>query len=144
MSPPCFVAVKRAKTVGPRRGKRTLYTPQTWKLVFRRYHTYSDISLWQLQVGPNFFQAPTPPYHSTSLTWILTRYHGIEPHTQWIVQLWLTIDPPNMETSIRAIPYLYLYIYDNCKWVQTSFKRQLLLITPLHWLEFWLDIEPCT
>jgi hypothetical protein len=49
------------------------YTLQTWKLVLGRYHTYSYTYLSELQVVPNFFQEPAPPYHSTYCwTWFST------------------------------------------------------------------------
>jgi hypothetical protein len=81
--------------------KSSNYTLQTWKLVLWRYHTYSYIYLLELQVGRNFFQAPSdPPYRSTSSTCASTRYS----HTPSESSNYGSLHPPNMETSISTLP----------------------------------------
>jgi hypothetical protein len=55
------------------------YTLQTWKLVLGPYHAYSYTYLSELQVVSYFFQAPAPPYHSTSLTCVLTTQRATLP-----------------------------------------------------------------
>jgi hypothetical protein len=57
----------------------------------------------QLQLGPNFFQAPAPSSHSTRLTFVFRPDGATCPANHQTVALL----PPNMDDSIGQMPCLF-------------------------------------
>jgi hypothetical protein len=90
----------------------------------------------QQQTSPNFFKAPAPPFCSTHLACVSTRWS----HAPSKSSNYRSPHPPNMDASIGKMPCLFLYLFmSNNKQAQTFSKHQLLPFAPLTWLVFRLD-----